>query len=81
MMMDSKPATTELDASVLDVLVVDDDATTREGLLERLQQLGLVAIAAADGSEALPLARDRAPRLILLDLQMPVLNCSSHYLI
>jgi CheY-like chemotaxis protein len=65
-----KPATTE----VPDVLIVDDDQALRESLLEALQEQGFSTIAAANGDEALRLARDRNPRLILLDLEMPVRN-------
>jgi len=68
------PASVELDASTAEVLVVEDDDDSRESLLELVQQLGFVAIAAADGVEALELARERTPRLILLDLMMPVMN-------
>ena len=70
----SRPRTAELEASTLDVLVVDDDDAFRESLLESLGRAGFVAIGAANGAEALQLARDRSPRLVLLDLQMPVLN-------
>src|SRR4051812_24383918 len=70
----SKPATTELDASIVDVLVVDDDAVLRESVQEGLQSEGWITAGAADGAEALQFARDRGPRLILLDLEMPVMN-------
>jgi CheY-like chemotaxis protein len=70
----SRPATMELDAGTVDVLVVDDDAALRESLVEALAQEGFVAIAATNGAEALRLARDRKPGVILLDLEMPVMN-------
>lgn len=70
----SPPASVEIDASRADVLIVEDDTEGRESLLDFVQQLGFVAIAAADGVEALQLARERSPRLILLDLEMPVMN-------
>jgi CheY-like chemotaxis protein len=69
-----KLPTAEIRADNPDVLVVDDDFALREGLLESLQQSGFVTIAAANGAEALQLATDRSPRLILLDLDMPVMN-------
>jgi CheY-like chemotaxis protein len=69
------PATSaEFDASIADVLIIEDETASRERLLELIQQLGYVAIAAADGVEGLRLARERSPRLILLDLEMPVMN-------
>ena len=67
-------ASTEIDATTADVLIIEDDADTREGLLDLVQQLGYVAVAAPDGVEGLLLARERSPRLILLDVQMPVMN-------
>jgi two-component system cell cycle response regulator len=70
----SRPATTELDAAKVDVLIVDDDDAFRESLWELVQQLGFVTVAAANVPEALRIATDRPPRLILLDLQMPGLS-------
>jgi CheY-like chemotaxis protein len=69
--MRGKPPTTELDAARADVLIMEDDASLREHLLESLQQLGFVTIAAACGDGALRLARERTPRLIVLDLAVP----------
>jgi CheY-like chemotaxis protein len=55
------------------VLVVEDDADFREGLVFWLESEGFVAIGAADGEEALGLLRrGLRPCLILLDLMMPV---------
>ena len=65
-----RPRTSELDAATVDVLIVDDDDAFRASLLETILRLGFVAVAAASGAEGLRLARDRSPRLILLDLQM-----------
>jgi two-component system sensor histidine kinase/response regulator len=72
--MKSRPATEELSADTLDVLVVDDDASLRDRMVRELKARGVMAIAAGDGAAALRLARDRHPRLILLDLEMPVMN-------
>jgi len=74
MSIESRPRTTELDGSSVDVLVVDDDVSFAESLVEEIAQFGYVAVAAANGAEALRLAQDRPPRLILLDLEMPVMN-------
>jgi CheY-like chemotaxis protein len=57
-----------------DVLVIDDDEDVRWALVELLQLLGFVAVGAANGAEGLRLASERVPRLILLDLRMPVMN-------
>lgn len=69
-----RPATAELAADTVDVLVVDADASLRASLIEELETYGLVVLGAGNGVEALRLARDRTPRLILLELEMPVMN-------
>jgi len=53
------------------VLVVDDDAASREGLINILRVEGYPATGAADGEEALEVAEAVHPCLILLDLMMP----------
>ena len=70
----AQSASTEIDASTPDVLIIEDDTDTRESLLELVQQLGFVAVAAPDGVEGLLLARERSPRRSSLDLEMPVMN-------
>src|SRR5262245_37823526 len=74
--MPSLPTTTEFepDQIVIDVLIVDDDEDLRYSLLELLQQDGLVTIAAANGRDGLQLALKCSPRLVLLDLNMPVMS-------
>jgi CheY-like chemotaxis protein len=56
------------------VLVVDDDAASREGLITILRVEGYPVTGAADGEEALEVARAVHPCLILLDLIMPVID-------
>src|SRR5438445_12373149 len=62
------------------VLIVEDDADTREMLTTLLSTQGFHAVAAEDGLEALHLlrtVRHRAPEipcLVLLDLKMPRLS-------
>ena len=53
------------------VLVVDDDAASREGLITILRVYGYPVTGAADGEEALEVAQAVHPCLILLDLMMP----------
>jgi predicted signal transduction protein with EAL and GGDEF domain/FixJ family two-component response regulator len=53
------------------VLVVDDDPMMRLLMLEMLGQVGLHAIAAENGEQAVALAQARSPGLILLDVEMP----------
>ncbi|HVP67134.1 MAG TPA: response regulator [Anaeromyxobacteraceae bacterium] len=56
------------------VLVVDDDRDMREALTDILEFEGYVVSCAADGSQALRVARADPPHLILLDLMMPVMS-------
>ena len=54
------------------VLIVDDHPLTRDALARLLAQHGFEVVGQAAGAEeALALARELAPRLILLDLAMP----------
>ncbi|MGP0075852.1 MAG: response regulator transcription factor [Bryobacteraceae bacterium] len=52
-------------------LVVDDDEVFRNRLCRALAQRKWEAETAPDGEEALRLARDRSPDLVLVDLRMP----------
>lgn len=56
------------------ILVVDDDPVVRTALLQLLDEDGYRAVGAENGQEALALAETEAPRLILLDLMMPVMD-------
>jgi len=58
------------------VMVVEDDASIREMVIELLGGEGLTAVGAENGEEALRRLRrdDLHPALILLDLMMPVMN-------
>ncbi len=56
------------------ILVADDKASSRELLRTVLEHSGYEVFEAADGVEALDVARSIHPDLILLDLQMPRLD-------
>jgi PAS domain S-box-containing protein len=53
------------------VLVIDDDSTSREALLELLKEEGYEVFCAAGGEEGLESARKHHPDLLLLDMMMP----------
>ena len=53
------------------VLVVDDDAKTVELVKLYLNRDGYRVLTAGDGNEALRLARENHPDLIVLDLMLP----------
>jgi adenylate cyclase len=56
------------------VLVVDDDASVRGLLAKTLEKEGYRVIPAANGVEALALARQHKPQAITLDVMMPQLD-------
>jgi hypothetical protein len=56
------------------LLVVEDDPAFSATLVEVARERGYRALAASSGSEALELARDIGPDLILLDLKLPDMN-------
>ncbi|MBS2013307.1 MAG: response regulator [Deltaproteobacteria bacterium] len=53
------------------VLVVDDDAHTRELVSRALRRVGFSSIEASNGEEALLHARSSNPAMVILDLLMP----------
>jgi two-component system, NtrC family, response regulator HydG len=53
------------------ILVVDDEASARNGLAKLLEQEGYQVDTAADGVEALASLSDNPPALIISDLKMP----------
>jgi two-component system OmpR family response regulator len=56
------------------VLVVDDDPHIRQLLVFALAKAGLATREARDGEEALALATDQPPDLMILDINMPRLD-------
>src|SRR5688572_23134670 len=56
------------------VLVVDDDAATRDVLTAHLKEAGLEVQVAADGQEALDQVHSETPDAVVLDLLMPVMD-------
>lgn len=53
------------------ILLAEDDRFLRKAAEATLRQRGFAVIVAADGEEALRLARTESPDLVLLDLIMP----------
>ena len=56
------------------VLVVDDDAPTRDAYAEFLEECGYEVVKAAHGGEAILHVYQHHPDLVLLDISMPVLD-------
>jgi DNA-binding response OmpR family regulator len=53
------------------ILVVEDELALSETLVYNLERQGYEVFAAMDGHEALALAREKKPDLIILDLMLP----------
>ena len=53
------------------ILIADDESIIRLGLASMLQDLGHEVVSAADGREAITLARQHRPDLAILDIKMP----------
>ncbi len=56
------------------ILVVDDDPGLREIICEALEDDGLPVAVAADGMQALELAAQRRPELVVLDWGLPIVD-------
>ncbi|HKD65922.1 MAG TPA: response regulator [Candidatus Binataceae bacterium] len=57
-----------------EILIVEDEADSREALSEFLEAKGYAVACAPNGRAALDKIRSNKPRLILLDLMMPVMD-------
>ena len=56
------------------VLVADDHDDIRDMMVVFIEELGFEAIAASDGQQAVELAYQHTPDLVLMDLAMPVMD-------
>lgn len=57
-----------------EILLVEDDAINQLVAGEFLEQVGLKVEIASNGAEALDKILDKSYRLIIMDIQMPVMN-------
>lgn len=60
--------------NILKVLVVDDEASIRELLSQRLRSQGRTVFVAKDGRTAIEMFRKERPDITILDLNMPDLD-------
>ena len=65
---------TTVDRGAGRILVVDDDPTTRMLARATLEKSGLTVVEGVNGHEAIELATESTPDLILLDVEMPELD-------
>ncbi len=62
------------DDGAYDVYVVDDDPTVLDVLVSTLTAKGISVKGLSSGKDLLDLITRRSPRLVLLDIMMPLLN-------
>lgn len=68
------PTADAKDAAPVTILVADDDPVMRTLTAEVLRRAGYVVVEAADGTQALEMARSRPPDALIIDLLMPGLS-------
>ncbi len=56
------------------ILIVEDNEDNRDALSRRLKRRGFEVLLAVDGRAGVEAARDEAPDLILMDMNMPELD-------
>lgn len=56
------------------ILIVEDDSHIRMGIVEALESEGYEVSETSDGSQAIPLVKDRRPDLLILDIMLPRKN-------
>lgn len=74
---DSKPqpsAAATSEATTLNVLIADDNVDSANALATYLRMQGHHVVVAFDGEQALRLATDQPPHVMLLDISMPALD-------
>src|SRR5215211_5282790 len=72
--MSMSPELQEQERGKSKILVVDDEKTLRDTLEYNLQREGYKVLVASDGVEAVRVAYDQRPDLIILDIMLPGLN-------
>ena len=58
----------------MNVLLIEDNELNRDMLTRRLERKEFIVSCAIDGQNALDMARNEIPDIILLDLSLPVIN-------
>lgn len=59
---------------MIKILLVEDNDLVREMMTERLQDRGFQVILAGDGQQAVEMASTEQPRIILMDMSLPIMN-------
>lgn len=61
-------------AQTMKILLVEDNEMNRDMLSRRLSHRGYTVVTAMDGQAALDLATSAEPRLVLMDMSLPVID-------
>lgn len=61
-------------SKTLKILIVEDNALSRDMLSRRLRRKGYEVIVAEDGESGIPVAQKEIPDIILMDLSLPKLD-------
>lgn len=56
------------------ILLVEDNEMNRDMLSRRLGRKGFAVVMALDGAEAITMAKQEAPAIILMDMNLPVID-------
>jgi CheY-like chemotaxis protein len=72
--MTSKDSVTLMGAEQILILIADDEEPIVEMLATFVADLGYTPLVAQNGQEALDLARQCEPALVITDLMMPIMN-------
>jgi DNA-binding response OmpR family regulator len=72
--MTSRDGVTLKEAEQILILIADDEEPIVEMLATFVSDLGYMPLVAQNGQQALDLARQREPTLIITDLMMPIMN-------
>ncbi len=73
-MTNTEPVTSPEATEPVLILIADDEAPIVEMLAAFVEDLGYTPLLAQNGQQALELARERWPALLITDLMMPMLN-------
>jgi DNA-binding response OmpR family regulator len=73
-MTSKEPVTSPVKTDPVLILIADDEEPIVEMLAAFVEDLGYTPLVAQNGQQALELARERWPTLIITDLMMPMLN-------
>jgi DNA-binding response OmpR family regulator len=58
------------------ILLVEDDELIVDSVRYGLEQTGYQVLTALDGATGLALAREKKPDIVLLDVMLPVMDCT-----